>query len=260
VTCLWCEPAGHVRDANTHAWPELPEVFCWTKMQAEAGQPLDMILRRKEVERAAGGGLFFWGIGTSVAGKLLQMLGHVLQPKVLFSVMKARPRLDDASPKAVFLWTSYVDLFGARHQLPEHAVVLSRAYTKSGPKTHHYALVCRSDVRLDVRTKGTIKLGHFRNLGSDSPRIGSSQVTAIIEHLPTPAEGPTYDVDLMADLADPYFVRLDDPVLLPRTQKDHFEGLISRITDAAEWVDVVRHLKRSVGALGAQPTLSHSAI
>src|SRR5438132_11784955 len=129
MTCLWCEPARQVADAATHAWPD---VFCWTKMQAEAGQPLDMILRRKEVERAAGGGLFFWGIGTSVGGKMLQMLEHVSQPKVLFSVMKAKPKPEDVSPEGIFLWTSYLDPLGVKQWLPEHVVVLSRAHTKRG--------------------------------------------------------------------------------------------------------------------------------
>src|SRR2546426_10436984 len=110
MNCLWCdaarEPGGGTGPNN---WPELPEIFCWTKMQAEAGQPLELILRRKEAERAAGGGLFFWGIGTSVARKLLQMLERGLHLKVLFSVMKAKPKPEDSSPAGISLWTSYVD-------------------------------------------------------------------------------------------------------------------------------------------------------
>ncbi|MEX2157149.1 MAG: hypothetical protein WD773_09955 [Gemmatimonadales bacterium] len=259
MTCLWCEPPAHIANSDNHA-PGLPEVFCWTKMQAEAGQPLELILRRKEAERAAGGGLFFWGIGTSVAGRLLQMLEHVPKPKVLFSVMKSRPKLEDASPKAVFLWTSYVDLFGGKDALPEHAVVLSRAYTKSGLKTHHYALVCRSDVRLDLRPKGSIKLGHFRNLGSDTPRIGSSQVTAIIEHLPTPTDGPIYAVDLVADLADPYLVRLDDPVLLPPPERTFVDSMIDEHADGAGWMELARHLKQRAGVGALAPAHGGSII
>jgi len=257
MKCLWCEPSTRVTQTDPQFLQELPEVFCWTKMQAEAGQPLDLILRRKEVERTAGGGQFFWGIGTSVARKVFDMLGRVLQPKVLFSVMKAKPKQEDVSPKGIFLWTSYVDLFGRRQHMPEHAVVLSRAYTRRGPKTHHYALVCRSDVPLDLRAEGSIKLGHFRNLGSDTPRVGSSQVTAIIEHVKTPTGGPDYLVDLVADLAEPYFVRLGEPVLLQWTEKDFLDGFFSRVSDAAEWMDVVRRLKRGVGS--AQVTRSRAA-
>jgi hypothetical protein len=224
-------------------------------MQAEAGQSLELILMRKELERVAGHGLFFWGIGTSLGAKLLELLRRVANPKVLFSVMKAKPKRQDVSPDAIVLWTSYVDSFGRTQRLPEHALVLSRASTKSGPKTHHYALVCRSEAGLDLRSEGGIKLGHFRNLDSETPRIGSSQVTAIIEHLQMPTDGPDYSVDLVADLTAPYFVRLGDPVLLPWPEKVFLDGMVARVTDAVAWTDLVRRLKRrvSVGVLELAP-------
>ena len=42
-----------------------PEYLCWTRMQVEAGQALESIIARKEIERRAGGGLFFWGVGNA---------------------------------------------------------------------------------------------------------------------------------------------------------------------------------------------------
>ena len=39
--------------------------FCWTKMQAEAGEPIDGFVNRKELERLCGGGEFWWGVGES---------------------------------------------------------------------------------------------------------------------------------------------------------------------------------------------------
>jgi len=38
------------------------------------GLSLDLILQRKEMERVAGGGLFFWGVGTSLARKFVDLL------------------------------------------------------------------------------------------------------------------------------------------------------------------------------------------
>jgi hypothetical protein len=225
-------------------------------MQAEAGQPLELILRRKEVERAAGGGVFFWGIGTSVADKLKQMLGQVLQPKVLFSVMKAKPKPEDASPQAIYLWTSFVDLFGVKQLMPEHALVLSRAYTKRGPKTHHYALVCRSEDSLDCQPHGSLELAHFRNLGSNTPRIGASQVTAIIEHLPGFDDGPLYAVNLVADLIAPYFVRLCDPVPLSNIDKNAVDEIAKARVDPEEWMTFVRQLKRT--AIAREMEQGHS--
>ena len=40
--------------------------FVWSKMQAEAGQGLAAIVARKEAERAAVDGIFWWGIGNSL--------------------------------------------------------------------------------------------------------------------------------------------------------------------------------------------------
>ena len=44
-----------------------PNYLLWTRMQAEAGQGLELILRRKERERVAGDGRFFWGVGNAPA-------------------------------------------------------------------------------------------------------------------------------------------------------------------------------------------------
>lgn len=41
-------------------------LVCWSRMQAEAGQSLDAIVRRKELEREANGGLFLWGVGNLI--------------------------------------------------------------------------------------------------------------------------------------------------------------------------------------------------
>ena len=42
-------------------------VFVWTKIGTEAGERVIGIVGRKENERAAGGDVFWWGIGTSLS-------------------------------------------------------------------------------------------------------------------------------------------------------------------------------------------------
>lgn len=212
-------------------------------MQAEAGQSLETILRRKEIERAAGAGDFLWGVGNSVGVKLSQMLSRVPQPKVLFSVMKAKPKLEDSSPSEVVCWTSYVDLWGNKRELPPHALVLSRAVTKRGAKTHHYALVCRSERSLELHTRANLELGHFRNLGSSTPRIGASQVTAIIEHVAHSSEGPEYGVDLVADLVFPYFVRLVEPVPVPNRARQALNEIVNRPISILQWFEFLSELR-----------------
>ena len=46
-----------------------PNAFVWTKIQAEAGQSIKRILNRKELERQASDGTFWWGIGESRSRK-----------------------------------------------------------------------------------------------------------------------------------------------------------------------------------------------
>ncbi len=48
--------------ANTEIYKD---IVCWTRMQAESGQDLLNIVRRKEIERRANGGIFFWGVGNA---------------------------------------------------------------------------------------------------------------------------------------------------------------------------------------------------
>ena len=49
---------------------DLPKAFCWSKMGAEAGEQLERIIQRKEIERIANRGVFSWGVGTSLGDSL----------------------------------------------------------------------------------------------------------------------------------------------------------------------------------------------
>lgn len=110
-------------------------------MQAEAGQSLDTIIQRKELERAVGDGVFFWGIGNAVGSSIAALVRRVTTPRVLFSIMRSKPKRQDVEPEALLLWTAYIDGDGQIRPLPRHALVLSRATTATGEKRRHYALV-----------------------------------------------------------------------------------------------------------------------
>src|SRR5262245_35333860 len=131
---LFDESPSVRRRADTRA-------LVWTRIQAEAGQPLDCIVARKDAERRAGGGLFFWGIGSSL-GSTVQLAART-QDKlpVVFSRMLSQPKKADTNPEAVAVWRSYIDQDGVTRPLPPHVLVTSRSQTKSGVKSRHYALV-----------------------------------------------------------------------------------------------------------------------
>jgi hypothetical protein len=192
-----------------HKGESLPLIFCWTRFGTEAGEPIETILERKERERRATRGVFFWGVGNSVAPGVAELVRRATSPEVLFSPIKSRPRAVDVHPPALTRWHGGVTLSGERITLPQTACVMS-----GRSKAPHYALVCESHERLRPRDIGQLKFGALRNLVSRNP-LGASQVTAVVERLLDRDDGREYMVALRARLVAPFFIRLVDPVVEP---------------------------------------------
>lgn len=190
----------------------LPQLFCWTRMGAESGESLGDIVARKEAERVACGGVFYWGIGSSVGPALSALLCETDNPEILFSPIKSPARLVDASPSHVARWSAGRGLFGNELTLPPTARVTSR-WDPARPQAPRYALVCASESPLVLSNRGEICTAELRNLRSGAP-IGASQVTAVVRHHGTPTEGgsrSSYPVTLRASLVWPFLIRLADP-------------------------------------------------
>jgi hypothetical protein len=187
----------------------LPDVFCWTRIGTEAGQSVEQILARKEVERRANNGVFYWGIGTSIAPALRELVRNSQSPEVLFSPIKGRPRPVDVSPTRILLWTAGETLDGEPIQLPDTALVTSRG-GEASEVGNHYALVCSAGRPLGLVDSGRLEFGSLRNLLSGNP-VGASQVTAVVRRLNAAGPGD-YLVAMRARLVAPYFLRLRRPV------------------------------------------------
>jgi len=181
-------------------------------MQAESGQPIEVIIRRKELERANGNGLFYWGIGNDLRKSMRELTCRTSSPEVLFSIMPSKPKKLDRDACSLLLWTEYLDADGSSRQLPSHALVISRAHTFSlKMKKKCYALVCYSEKKLPVRDSPPIaklNFAHFKNIMGKKGKLGFSQVTANIEHDPWNDAGKSYPVNIRADLKQPYFIEL----------------------------------------------------
>jgi hypothetical protein len=188
----------------------LPAAFCWTRFGAEAGETFEEILARKDAERRAGGGVFYWGIGSAVGRSLRELVTRVDAPEVLFSPIASNPRACDVNPSHVVRWTEGRGLDGEPVLLPSHASVTSR-WDPDRPEIGRFALVCRSDVPLRLCDHGELRFGALRNLLSGAP-VGASQVTAVVrQELSQPLSGRPYRVALRASLVWPYLVRLGAP-------------------------------------------------
>ncbi|MGD9562526.1 MAG: hypothetical protein AB7F88_09945 [Pyrinomonadaceae bacterium] len=186
----------------------LPDQFCWTRFGGEAAEPVESILIRKEKERLANGGLFLWGIGNAIGPSVLELMQHTTRPKVVFSPIKATPKQKDLDPPAVVMWTEAVDLDGEEFLIPPNSLVTSR-FDPDTPKNHHFALVCYSSTPLlPLQRRFKIGFQELSNLRTGRP-VAASQVTAIVERKETESENRSmYDVAILAELIEPYFVRL----------------------------------------------------
>lgn len=237
-----------------------PDALCWTRMHAESGQALGLIIERKEAERRAGNGVFFWGIGNPLGHRVAALAKRVERPQVLFSVMRSRPQRTDVAPTEVLLWTSFVDEHGSVRPLPDHVIVVSRGSGGGRAKLAHYALVCWSQQPLELRPRGELNLSAFRNLGSRNPRIGNSQVTAVLERQPA-IETNLYKVDMAASLTHPYFVRLRGPMPLlagERASLDEAAALSSG--NPQKWIAFARSLRAAVHTRCADPVFPAWAV
>ncbi len=207
----------------------LPITFCWTRIGIEAGQSLQSIFHRKEQERAANGGLFFWGIGNAIGPSLAELLRCCPQPEVIFSSIQCAARPADVNPVNVVAWTKAECLDGSTFELPSSALITSRSDPRN-PKSTHYALVCSSSTPLTAGSAvDTLDIGHLENLLTGRP-VGASQVTAVVRRLEQ-GDAPirTYRAVLRARLEAPFFLRLRSPIFL--SQKDGMQGWDSVVGD-----------------------------
>jgi len=188
------------------------KAFFWTKMGIESGEALEDIIIRKDAERTAGGGEFWWGIGTSLGSAVrdaAQSNGGKLP--VIFSKMLGRPKPADQSPEVVWKWTEWEDENGRTHRLPPHAHVISRG---AATKAKHYALVCHSESALTLRSGNQpFDPSLCRTASGKVP--GSSQVTALLQGSPEAHKSGPYEVAFQATLVRPWAVKLLRPIPFP---------------------------------------------
>jgi len=192
----------------------IPDHFCWTRFGTEAAQSIEQIIARKEEERRANNGMFFWGIGNAVGPSMRELLQRETCPQVLFSPIKSAPRAQDVAPPAVVAWTSGQTLSGESFRVPDHSLITSR-FDPESPRVAHYALVCfsKEPLRLAPSVDKIVYSG-LCNILTGRP-VGASQVTSVVQRVKSSAgKARVYEVSLRATLIEPFFVRLDDPTPL----------------------------------------------
>lgn len=190
--------------------------FCWTRYGPESGESFADILVRKEAERQANDGTFLWGIGNAVWPSLQDLLKSTNEPLLTFSPIRSKPKIEDVAPDKVVVWLSGRTPWGERYTLPEHSHVISR-YTPNKSRLGHYALVCHSLGPLTLEENA--ELIYFQQCRNylTGKKLGASQVTAVVyQDDAYPKIGPSYPKVLTVNLIPPYFIKLENPVVISR--------------------------------------------
>ena len=218
------------------------EYVCWSRMQAEAGQRLDTIIARKELERRAGSGSFLWGVGNAPA-LVASVLARARIPVLaIFSTMKSRPKAVDAAPARIVVWRRYIDAQGVDRPLPPHTLVTSRGDSSGGAKRVHYALMCHSDTSLTLRRGEPFDPSAFRNASGTGAPVGASQVTALLRRVAERTKASDYEANITAWLEESYWVRLIDPIELDRSKRALLGDTENFTVD--EWCSAVAEIRR----------------
>ena len=93
------------------------DFVCWTKMQAEAGQPIETIVARKEARATGWKRHVYVGRGERSA-VLINTLARLEQRvPVVFSLMKSKPKALDVAPSAILVWRRFVDSHGYEREI-----------------------------------------------------------------------------------------------------------------------------------------------
>ena len=218
-------------------------------MGSEAGQSLADIIRRKDLERQCGDGIFAWGIGNSVGPsiKYAKIAEQIAELDALFTPMKAAPKFIDTTPSSVVMWLGYHTDDGEVASLPRHMLVTSRGHYGAGTdKRSHYALICRSQHSLASQgEQGAFDHHAVRNLVTSNP-VGASQVTSVVRYDENHSQEGSYPVLFRARLTGEAFVRLAVPVLLTG-QLEKLYRCVCASSSHEEWRDRIEALKDATG-------------
>lgn len=244
-------------DSDKEEWSEatidLPRFFLWNKIGTESGESLHTIIRRKEVEREACGGVFFWGVGNSVRTSLptLRRLGQ--NCSAVFSEMRSKPKNIDVQPPSLLLWLGYEDDLGNRHPLPTYSFVTSRGGgVGQSTSRSHYALLCKSESSITDKPVGEIDATTLVNIRSGLP-VGYSQVTSVVaRNESTTSEPMLYPVTFTAELVGLGQVRLTDCVDISASDVSSIAESAVR-ADLSSWKRSVVDVKKKLIDMSGLP-------
>ena len=201
-----------------------PDVFLWSKM-GRWTQRIDSIIRRKELERRAKSGEFWWGIGERAAPNRVSRMWEKARSRNVCFTKTLKP-WQGRNSGTVLVWSHYWD-GNVLRPIPSNTVMTSFEYER------YFALVCGSNSPLvGRRNRGTIFSGQYENLLTGSRRFGQ-QSTFPVRRVSDDEVGPEYPVEFRARLRSPYCVELE----CSRPLTHHEIRLLRAVSEPGRTVD-----------------------
>lgn len=214
---------------------DMTQNFVATKVTDQSEERYEHIRARKEAERTAGNGEFWWGIGVSLGSNGIRAAKDAgEQLPVIFVRNRTHTKQSQVPAARKVLWTKWESEDGEWVDIPLHVVITSAA-DKNHDRQH--ALVCR---REDPIKLGGTRIDLSKSLTIGGGRFDKSQLsTALLSGDPLPQPDGQYFADFDAELVNPYCPRLGSPREL---RSDEYQSLIDW-REGHDWLDLVGKLR-----------------
>jgi hypothetical protein len=216
--------------------------FVWGEVSFDAGESTEHIVVRKEAERIAGSGEFWWCVdtplGISVEVKAEQNGGTL---PVLFSRSR---KTDKQQSSQVRVWETWRSLLHPQQhgRIPGHIIVTSGH--NPGKRQTRYALTCHSDVKLALGAIGFCDLAQCRSVKGGGRVDGLRGANVLIKQQPLvsrhgPASKSLHSIAFKANLVGHSFVLLEHFRVLTRAE---LNGVLQFKT-GDDWLSLVKKLR-----------------
>jgi hypothetical protein len=188
----------------------IPTAFIWTKIGPDSSQSVDPILRRKELERLAGDGVFWRGVGEISAPNSVREAWRIAHTRTVLATetrlatkTRQNPTVNNrriSNDNPIFTW-SHFDHEGRIKRIPSHVVV-----TSDKPNSY-YALVCSTETTALSHFEGTpLWASTYEHLTTKKPITPQHrQNTFPVRHVSSSKIGKPYYVAFRARLQEPYY-------------------------------------------------------
>ena len=231
--------------ATAHRAHQVPPTasFVWSEIGPDAGEAPKHIIVRKEAERVAGAGEFWWGLSASLGISvevMAQRNGGTLP--VLFSKSKGT---ETKQISEVRIWNAWRSVLHPDQQgrIPGHVIVTSGHDPKK--RQTRYALICRSAVELGLGTLGFCDLAQCHAIRGGKHRVDTLRGAQLLVK-PAPLISPhgspsqsVYRIAFEATLSGHCYVHLENSRVLTDAELDS----LLQFREGNEWMNLVKKLR-----------------